>query len=610
MSFPEAYWFQSSEEIPGLFESFFGGFFLIKGLPLIFQLTLLFFYALTWFLAWRSTQRPNAPLTAVRLSGFVTLTLGAVLLLQPWDELFVNLKHSYNLAHHSRFSFNLAKNVEGTVDFLPLFLVGLLGKIGFPLLETLFLFCLAGGWACVEIGVRILRQWQIPLSPAWTYPMLLLFPPLYLNCSHGFSTSIFTALILVSIYWREKNPRSAAGWLCLSLVPLTRAEGIWLVILVGAWNFYSQRTWRSLIPGFLSALPFALLSWGRLIYFGSAVPVPIQYKATLGSLFYLLMGLRNLLADLTGSFSLLFLASILLFGIPPRLKKSAGATLVLLILFILPYYSSGGDWFPAAWGRYLFPLAFFSLLMCIGAAAENPDKRKFGILFLIALPFWGLPFSSLDRIQEDLFYPRRVLARLSLKKQGRGNYRMQYLSQLGTHLKRTTPSSITIASSEIATVMYFAERDTLDLLGVANPEIAREPVREVPSLIRKFPSENELPYLIFKRLQPDLIPRHQPEIIYTFDFFVTEILEGVEPEEIGVSELKTAFRRWERRFQALHGPLYGGLPKLSEIGYRPIIIQYAEDYFSVYLVAPDFLEEHLGYLRDSGMKETILRLQE
>ncbi|NDD66624.1 hypothetical protein EBZ35_03100, partial [bacterium] len=97
------------------------------------------------------------------LSAFLCLVFSAFLLFKPWDELFILLRHSQNWAEFNHFSFNRFENSEGVVDFLPLFLLGTLAKLGLPLIETHFVLCILGAWFCIWAGRKTLILLNFPL---------------------------------------------------------------------------------------------------------------------------------------------------------------------------------------------------------------------------------------------------------------------------------------------------------------------------------------------------------------------------------------------------------------------------------------------------------------
>jgi hypothetical protein len=207
---------------------------------------------------------------------------------------------------------------------------------------------------------------------------------------------------------------------------------------------------------------------------------------------------------------------------------------------------------------------------------------------------------------ESLFSHKTSLAGLRQKRLGKNNYRLQYLSKLGSHFKTTTPSNAIIGSSELATIMFFSQRNALDLLGVTNLEIAQSPIRSSPELFSKVSNQNELPYLIFKRLKPELLYEKRPEVFYAFDFILPDLIEDIEPEEITTVELRKGLKRWEKRFTLLNESLFGGIDMLLQQNYLPVLIRYGDDFFSLYFVKGEFQDAHFKLMSELGMKQSMI----
>ncbi|MCX6103355.1 MAG: hypothetical protein NT000_08860 [Proteobacteria bacterium] len=98
------------EPAPGFLDSFLGGLYFIKGVPLFLQLAILVLYPLSLGLLLLSRQNAKIGHAQIQiklsqLASLLAFSLSALLLFSPWDESFINLRHSLNLAHHNNFSF-------------------------------------------------------------------------------------------------------------------------------------------------------------------------------------------------------------------------------------------------------------------------------------------------------------------------------------------------------------------------------------------------------------------------------------------------------------------------------------------------------------------------
>lgn len=568
-----------------------------------------------------ATRYPSHPSKGLKglciIFTFTCLLLAAFLLFQPWDEAFIFLRHSLHLAEAGNFSFNRASRIEGIVDFLPYFCLGLLHKTGLPLLETNFFLGVLGGGLCILAGRQILLAMGFQEIALWSFPLLLVYPPLLLNLSNGFPVLLFSASLFWSIIFLYFRRSWWFGCFLLSLVPLVRIEGLWFCILLLGIVAIKNRI--ALSPGklflglLLVFLPASLLTLWRWSYFGNPIPVPVLYKSAFGNLFYSLFGLRNLLMDLTATGALLFFWSIF------QRKDQRGSSPdsmplgMSLFVFSLPYYFSGGDWFPSAWARYLFPFAFFVFLEGLtrlfsksNSKLEIKNPAVFSFLILAVMILF-LPFGSVPKLWQELFSHRSTLAGLHRKKGGQSNYRIQQLSQLGTHLSLTTNGSDIIGSSELATIMFFAKRDCLDLLGLTNREIAKAPLRSTPKLFSKLQPGNELPYLIFKRTHPEVLLKYRPGIFYAFDFFLRDLLKKEDLRNVTHEDLLSAWIVWNDTFSKMNTTLFGGVENLLNAGYTPVIVNYHSSFYALYFVSNEIRQSHFDKMLASGMRLTVLK---
>ncbi len=614
-----AYLYKAPREIEGLYDSFLGGIFLLWGLPVALQLTvfLAFLGAVAACVKSFSDPRPLWPrLTqASATAGYLCSTL---LTFQPWDELFTNLRHAENLATHHFFSYNRSQAIEGSVDFLFYALVGLGRSLGIPSVEGAFILSVIGGLLVIAAFRQALRDMQrSSLIPVMTIA-LSFFAPLLFNASSGFSASFYAAAILWSLVLAQRGRPSPPFFFLLAVVPLIRFEGIYWTFLATAYfcYYFEKRIRPRFVLGLLLALtPFILLSLWRLRTFGTMIPNPALYKSTLWSPFFWGIGFTSLVSDLVSTMTVASLFSVALFHRHKNKEmRSWLAALGVLGIFVLPYYLTGGDWFPSYWGRFLLPFTMVSFFLAVLLACEEITlaRGKWLLLFLALVAFafpvyW--PLYSLSKWNEMNFGLRWILANPRDPSIGKWHARVHYLSQLGRHLKATTVETDVVASSELSTVMYYADREALDMLGVANPEIAHQPLRTPPSLWRKLNGRAELPYRIFRRTQPGLIEKYRPTILFTFDFVIKDIMPDLMFEELNEKTLSQAVRRWERRVGGLVDPLYGGFDKILALGYSPIVIVYPNKFCSLYFVHERGLDRHLARMKNLGMSGKLFRLE-
>jgi len=583
--------FRTDATITGVYDTLFGGLYRWPLIVKTLKLSVIFFYASSLLIVLRElltkTGREWKVPRLLAVFGFVSIVL---LLNHPVDELFIGLRHSMHLAESGNYSFNRLTSTEGVVDFLPYFVIGLLAKLGLPIVEMAFLQSMAGGILALLALSQMLKLAGITgAKRSLIFWAMSLFAPLVYNSTIGFANSLFTAAILwatVTLFYDDRKQFHRWGFALLAIIPIIRLEGA----LISAFYYLAyaglrRPGWRAFfVNGVLIVLPLVLLSAFRQWKFGSPVPLPIPYKSTFPDRYFLLLGIRNFGLDLFSALTfqaLFILGSVLLVLRRERLPVLGHylLPLVLLIVFTIPYYLSGGDWFPSYWGRYSLPLttyaAALTLLLLVKAYPlfNRTDKVILIAQILISLVpnVWIRPANI------------QLISQAKSWWAGRGNPRIQSMSQIGRHLNQTTAPSDVIASSEIATIMYHAKREALDMLGVTNPKIVREPLQQGH---------------IYRRRNPELIPQTMPEFLWAGDHMSAELTPS-SPIEL----VKEKMKRAEDLSLPSSIYYYGGQDKILSYGYRPVLVIYGNSFSALYFVSPKALSDHLTRLRGAGFRE-------
>jgi hypothetical protein len=295
--------FRSNAEITGVFHSLFGGFYLFMGIPFLLQTLLLVLIPALTLCVIKGFQ------SSTKLSRGITYTLGffafcvlCLFTLQPWDEIFINLRHSQYLAEFNRFSFDPLTNIEATVDFLVYFALGMLSKMGLPLLSGVFFQGMLGGFLCtlaIQKNVESVSEKKGGLIP---FALACLCPVLVFNASNGFANVWFAACLLWAVFYLFFSEKNKSGFFLLALLPLIRMEGVFHSLLV--FIFYiRQKKQKYTLKKFLLAvlgisLPFASHCLFRHFYYHEIIPIPVQYKSSPFVPYFWAIGLSHFLADL------------------------------------------------------------------------------------------------------------------------------------------------------------------------------------------------------------------------------------------------------------------------------------------------------------------------
>lgn len=578
----------------GMYDTFFNGWYLNDYFVRPQKLLILSLLVVSLFFILKEMSSPKGSREKMlRGLGLLLFTLFVILLNHPVDETFVNLRHSMHLAEVGNFSFNRFTSIEGIVDFLPFFILGVLYKLGLPLVEMAFLQSWISGFLVILASFKILATFELnPKARSLISFFLCLFPALIFNSTTGFANTTLTAGIVWAAYFLFFSPKTKTGLLLIAVIPLIRLEGALISIL-----FFIAHLWRERLTkralGLRAAwcfAPITALSIYRQVHFGSLVPICVRYKST-PTPFFLKIGLTRLLEELNSGLGLYGILAIALSLFLLRKNSRKIGSLVplimvtlLLLAFSIPYYLSGGDWFPVYWGRYLLPFSFFSFFS--GAVASslawiegNSQTRK--ILLVV--------FTSLLLPQ---FFPSSslyVLGNQAMRSSfaGHGNERIQYLSKLGNHLRTTTEPRDVIASTEDATIMYFARREGMDLLGLLNSDLLGQPLVQMEPLP-----------LLHRKHKPELIAEKRPAIIWAPEFASGHLNPSFSNEALtrDMLRIERTYQEWSRFY-------FGGSTNLISLGYHPVLVVYPNRFFAMYYVSPLIWEEHLRKLKDQGFYE-------
>jgi hypothetical protein len=531
--------------------------------------------------------------------GFTIVGFGSLVLLtlMPWDETFISLKHVRNLIEVGRFSFSRQEMVEGSAELLPFFFLPALERMGLPLLEGALLISGLGGLLCLTAG----RQWLAQLALKGTALDLAtlavaVFPPLIWNTGSGFAATLFTATLLWTIVAYARHEKRAT-LLLLSLIPTIRIEGVFFVALVIA---YDRMTERHLGKSVLLAFaPLALLTGLRKVIYGYWLPLPVLFKASGLTRFYLGVGAGNAYLDFFYGLGAISIVLLILSGDQIRAAfrregpRRILGSVVLLGIFVGPYYLGGGDWLRHWYGRYLLPFSFSLFLFAVAMFAHTlqtvPIHLRATALLVVALTYFvPSPFGL------KAFGPL-------IENSGRAESlaRVDYLSRFGQLLGQTLPPEARIASSEIATLMFFANRDAVDLLGVANPNVIAQ-----PAISRRDQFGAILPYLSYpgflmlRRHDPRALETAQPEVVYPLRW---EAPSGsVLNDEALVSVLN---HEPDAERDAMNEFRYGGNRRLLELRYHPVAIVSSNEEFFLYWVSAAAWSEHAARLKQLGFTE-------
>jgi hypothetical protein len=529
-----------------------------------------------------------------------------------WDEYFINLKHAFNLANHFKFSANFQSNLEATVDFAPFALAALISRVfALNVADVAIGVSLAGNALCIIASYSFARRLSSGSEAAGVVAgaVVGLFPAIINVGGTGFMSGLFAGLVILAAYLLIglRGRWSARAIFLLGLLTLFRTEAVLLAVLLvaalGARFWFqtsaftprpalAKRAWR--IIGLRAAFaisPFVAASLVRLAVFGEPVPVPVVFKSGGLDMGYIRNGIEYFITCIqTFRIDVLFAIA----GLPIMLfllKKGSRPTLFFgcVLAFTLAYITGGGDWFPAPWARYVAPLLLTTtvIAVCTAYAASRDLSAQWRLPGFLAIVVVGIGVlfgtGGASNAYRDMWndWPK-TLNRWE---------RVDNLSAYGDFLGKTLPANAVIASPEDASLMYHAERDMVDLLGIANRQIAHSPLDPLG------PGD-----LMHRRRNVDVVKTARPDVIALFEmsFPVSADFNRHDPEVVrsfvqafplSQYQLDTSFYR------------VGSYGYLRSLGYHPVAVAIPGMVF-FYWVNDKTYAAHVAAMEKLGLRHT------
>lgn len=409
------------------------------------------------------------------------------------DDGYIFLRYARNLATGHGLAWNPGEApVEGFTSLLWVLLLALPFKLGLDPVAFAQGLAIAATVGALVMTLSLARAVLARDDGMALLPVALtaLAPATLYWASSGLETSlwVFAVVALARAYLAFID--GLAPWLlglALFAATLVRPEGWVLVATVGLAELIRRRLWRRSTlawAGVVLGLTVPLAAW-RAVYFHSLLP-NTYYAKTGGGLRQLLGGLRYLGESwecwLPGIVAGVFLLS------SERLRRRSGWVLLFLATVAAAVAIEGGDQF--ALGRFLLPaLPLSGVLLAALLSRSGPIPRAplrqllAGLLVAAALLHWGL-----DR-KFDYTYPRAVAGIGHL----RGPWslhvlpppdsdREEFLQDLeagfvtmGKTLRRLPFPARSIAVVPIGAIGYYSGLKVIDMVGLTDPVIAREP---------------------------------------------------------------------------------------------------------------------------------------
>ena len=415
---------------------------------------------------------------ALGIAAFVPLVFGDA----PQDDAYISYRYARNWADGAGLVFNAGEEpVEGYTNFL--WTIG----IGIGLQAGLDPEIIAPWAGLVFTLLTVLGTYALArrfgATPGFAGLAALLFasrPMLALHAMGGLETSFFGALLVAALWlrWRGETEGHTGNWASAAmfgLAALTRPEGVLFFGLVELFELapvlrrpaaLAAHVGRAVLRGLpLLVLVVAHVTWRRLTY-GDWVPntfhakVEPSWTTWTDGLDYIVAGLWH--------FGPLFALAPYVSGAPRRASgpaRHARATALWIgVVFLLYVIYAGGDYIPSY--RFLWPVM---PLWCALVAA--------------ALTRWSTDSDGVVKrgLRTALVAGTIALASIHTTIEYRGehhwagmDYRHRRLVAAGVRMNEILPPDTWIAVTNAGRIPYFADRPTIDMMGLSDSYIAKE----------------------------------------------------------------------------------------------------------------------------------------
>jgi hypothetical protein len=432
-----------------------------------------------------------------------------------WDEVFVFASGATNLANGGLPAVPVSGPIGYADSSVDLGIVlaggGLLWLFPFLQAETALIF----GYICLLFAINtwiymlLVKSFKVPNSFSYVITGMTSFflPVTYLTTSNGIPTGVAVssfvlfALVTWDLVVNRRYVNYALGTLLAGIIRweyglLAALLSIGMLILDR--DLVLRATQFQKIVFFFPIGFFVTTTLLRKNLYDSYLPSGAISKSVGIDGTYLSGGfqyLRSTSESMLWPF-LLSMCLIIAFPIARLINKRLSVYVFLLLLTpLITGIFTGGDWFPTNWARYLMPpiISLFVLsIALLWSSSRQIEFKRISTYMLIAtlivtqLGMYQILFKAVET--------PHVFARTNC------------LARAGLLLKEILPPGESIATAEVNTLAYFADRPLTDLVGLVDSRVAE--VEATPLAAGD---------VLHRRANPTVIQEDRPAVIYLYE---------------------------------------------------------------------------------------------
>jgi hypothetical protein len=417
------------------------------------------------------------------------------------DDAYISMRYARHLADGHGLVWNIGEApIEGFTNFLWVawiaFLIKLFGDPSYAMIASAAAFHVIS----VVLFYRLLTaRYKAHWLPTCSATLLLAaWEPIRTQVFVALEAPLLLCLFVAALYLVSSSSTTTriAGALAAGLLPLIRPDGLFLTLLVTALYVGTEgrRGLAANLRRHASALaclagPLVLLTVGRIVYFGDALP-NTYYLKIVGRPDRIHYGLDYVVRFLNSFYGSILLLPFLVFTIIERTVISLIAAVG--IVGILAYVAyQGGDLFD--WWRFMIPLLPLFLLLFALLASKCLRQSTWRVV-----PFLGVALCvALVVIGVRREYDLVTTGYLFLKPSAE----MVDNTRMGLALRAVCSSQALTADFWAGATPYFSELRSIDMLGRSDKVIARRPA----SVARGVPGHDKFDFDYVLGRKPDVI---------------------------------------------------------------------------------------------------------
>jgi hypothetical protein len=414
---------------------------------------------------------------------FLAQALPAGLCLQ--DDAYITLRYARNLEHGAGLVYNAGERVEGYTNFLWTVVASLPFWVGSSPESFLRWAGIGSGLLALAGTARLAFLINGRLAAGGLAAVLVAAMPwIVAESVMGLETAAFAALVTIGLarYLRERQSASrgwpASGGL-LSLAALTRPEGVLVAAsaLLADLKGFRRQGWQQVLARWsLFAVPVGAHLAFRLAYYGEVVPNTFHAKVS-GGVGTLLRGMEYGGSFLAAAFPVLLLAAgaaWLQLRRPPAWQTDARPQALWLVPLVAVLYGAyatliGGDFKPT-FRFFAVPAALACVLaatlLAEGLVARAATWRTASALLALGSVVWTLAVGQPARDFVDWRREQIPVHRAA-----------------GRFLNQAFPPHAWLATGNAGLIPYESKLPTLDMVGLCDRHIARQPAPAEPGAV-------------------------------------------------------------------------------------------------------------------------------